>query len=339
MSEVFVYVTGQFVKAERIKEICDRVIKFFPRSTVFGATTWTDILLEPERNLPILDSELISLGQLSIEGLLSLSRAPYEDFKGVLKKHTAIGMIGCLKIEVGFQERNSKQSKRAYDVLSLEAVRGKMFFTYSANGSLVIKDMSYRKNFMRRLIDKAQLPLEIEEQGEHFYLSRTSPGQLSFLRYSGSNYGSPSGFTCEVPAQMYDISVDILRACVDDFGAPKHFKYSWNVSSSNAQKNNVGEGKQIYDMVLNSNFPAEKYFIRAAIKVNSLLGLDTLKLLCGETDECSTPIASFSLNNDNFANLIARTTAKGHLLQLESRFPIEIQEIEKQLGVEFKKQT
>ena len=277
----------------------------------------------------------IRLRKIGTDGYLPLDDNSMNIFKGILRKSAnTIGDIGLLLTGCGFEEKNSKQNKRAYDNVRIKIERGKKFFCYSSNGSKVSVNHDYKKDFMHRIIEIVKLPMRIEEGNGYFKLLHSKSGEIR-ITTGGFGGKNPSGFNCEMPDLSTDELVDRMRIFLENFATAKRFDYSW--STGTGGRSNEEGSKQIFAMTLKANFPAEYYFLDIEFTPEDISGIEVLQSLCGPKDEIYTSFLYFDLPENNRAEMDIETTAKGHRLMLTLTDNSYLAEIQEKLGLEFKK--
>jgi hypothetical protein len=117
--------------------------------------------LNPHKLVELPAIQGITFEKISTRGYLNKKNEPWDAFHLILEKAAdTIGRLGLLMVSCGFEEITSKQNKRSFDTAGIRIEKGKIFFTYRANGSSVRKNPSYRKEFLKKMINTLSLPMK-----------------------------------------------------------------------------------------------------------------------------------------------------------------------------------
>ncbi|MHB0939887.1 MAG: hypothetical protein ACYC6A_26120 [Armatimonadota bacterium] len=324
-----------FYRHAEIEQICERARQAYSKYRVFQSQTCQHAYLHPGEGLPELGAvKGIRFGSINAMGLLSLKKEPFSDFRQILTQGASIARMGRLILHVGFEEKNSKQTKRGYDVISILIERGKQSWGYSANGSLVSNDPHYCAGFFRRLVEIIQLPLSIREDEQGVHITHTIPG----CEYRGGQQPIyPSGFFCDLPDDSVDQLVSRMEIALQEFASTKRFVYQWDVLPDLTGRlfQPIPESLELYHMVAAAGFPAERHEVHVDFFMDTIEGVDALQPLCGAKDVIFSHICSFNIDKDRWANLEVETTMQGHRIRLETRLPVDTREIKATLGAAF----
>jgi len=339
MGVEFDYKVDGLFSIEKILEIRQKVRELFEGFSDFSPEESQRGYFEPKGKLPVFDElEGLSLVMIHIDGYLPSKDETLDTFIEILKQgESIIGDEFHLAVCCGFEEKNSKQTKRAYDTIRVWIRLGKLYFDYGANGSKVNADASYAKDFIKRLIHIMNLPIRIEERDGQYFLAHTSEGELSISR-SLWGRGNPTGFSCEVMGTSIEEIVGCVKQFFAECATKKRFDFYWSFGGVHLGTETVSAHercKRIYDMAIKANFPADHYFIDIEFTLQDLEGIEVLKSFCGPKDDVYTRLCSFDLPEDNYGEIKIVTTSKGHQLRLTLRTPDNLKLVEKKLGLKF----
>ncbi|NOZ69220.1 MAG: hypothetical protein GXP46_08270 [Deferribacteres bacterium] len=328
------YLSERYFSVEELLRIHETARRTLSGFDDFSTGSIGHAYFEPER-LPLLhDLKGIRLIDISTEGYLTLKKEPWDDFRDILERGAnTIGKIGLLLLRCGFEEKNSKQTKRGYDTVDVKVEKGKRYFGYSANGSRVTNDVQYRKTFMTQFISAINLPLSIEEKDNYFTLRHNLSGELRISR-GGLRGENPSAFFCEMPGASNDELIERMKICMEKFASKKRFEYTWTARCSGIGSSELS--RQIYDMVIESNFPAIRYFLDIEYSLDDIYGLEVLKGMCGPDDEVFAGFFSFTLPEDNHAEARIHATFQGYQLMLTMTDSAYLKLVEEKLGLKFR---
>lgn len=280
------------------------------------------------------------IGSVVVEGQLQGKR-PYEEFREVFRRGMGtVGAFGTLGVRVGFEERDSRQSKRTADTAGVWVIRGVPHFSYTPNGSRVAKDPGHRRDFMRRLAEASLVPLAFRDEGASFRLEHATGGELWT---SGGGLGgvNPSQLRIAMPERCAIELVDILAQFLDSFGSGKRFDYAWRAQPTfdGRPQHEMEEGPRILAQVVQAGFPAASYSIHVVFRLAEIEGIEILRALCGPKDEVLLTFCSFEWPRGNQVNLDVVTSAAGHRIEAECRLPVDAAEIGEPLGLQLSQVT
>lgn len=260
------------------------------------------------------------LGTVSIDDAIPV-------FLRVLHEGGSIGSIGRVGCEIGFEEKQSSQSRRAYDTVLIEIRRGTHFVSYSANGSKVGKEVPYRLSFIREMIGVLGLPLVIDAGPGGFVLAHSASGELWISQSDGPNNENPAGFRCSVDANAtWDDLLEKAGQFVKQ-ASKRVIVQSWicgHVGGDSSLSNN----DRIYHMAADARLPAKAIYLSADYLINSVYGLGGLRLLCGVKDEIATTLCSVP-NCD--VEIEIRTRSEGHKVVLVGS-EADVRKVREKLG-------
>ena len=320
-----------------LDEIRKAASKSFAGFTDFSPVDAQNAFFSHNQRLPKLTEGVgVELLELTAKGSLPTKIEPWPVFEQVCEQGHEITEIGYITILCGFEEKNSKQTKRAYDSVSLKVSQGRKFFNYYSNGSRVLKDREYRKTFMAQVLEKVHLPIDYEEKDGHFRLNHASSGELRLWRASFGGL-DPAGFFCELPEVSLGDAVRLVQVFLDEFATKKRFLHEWSAGREHGGKatKEPDLAKRIYSLVVAADLPAETYEVDVEFNLQEPSGVESLRRFCGPDDEIFTRLCSFDLPDDNYAEIIVVTTTRGHLPELTLRLPEGLVGVEDKLGLKF----
>ncbi|MCF6209892.1 MAG: hypothetical protein L3K24_04260 [Gammaproteobacteria bacterium] len=333
----FDYITTDYLDVSTIKRVPDQLRAVLPLVESSAG--------EEEQNIYIdgLDKEqlasfpnLVGLSDFTLEGYLTMDPVPWFDLSDVIRKiDKQIIKFGVCMIDIGYEERNSSQSKDAYDVVGLRLDRGKVYFLYSANGSLVCADNSYKREVVGGLIHHLGLDVSIED-GEGYFKLASQGRELKITR-SGLFGKNPHGFVFELEEQGAGKLVEKLRSALDYLSSGKVITCSWRCfprsMESTPYQDNLFE---FFDLVRRQPLPAESYDLSVSIMASSIDDCEGLRTLCKDDDVIFTPLVGFNTSDKYYGEIRVRTTKEGHRLWLTLKNLEDIEMISEATGLEFK---
>ena len=277
---------------------------------------------------------------LSVEGWLSLAQPPFAAFERILNdSRNDLARFASVSVNVGYEEKESKQTKRNYDSMGITLQKDRLLFSHSPHGSRVVRDYAYRRTFLARLIEIAALPLIIEDKGPQYRLAHAQAGYLWISGYSPPDL-SPSIFKCELPGDSVTTALARLQRALVDLASSKRFEHSWSAYLLEEHELSAGAhscAEQMYGILVSKGFPAESYTVGLHLTITHVEVVEHLRALCGPKDEILVPLCGFQLphEDEHYFNLELKTTHRGHRLLVEASVPININELGTRLGVEF----
>jgi hypothetical protein len=335
MAESTFYRSADRLTAEQVTTFGERLGLVLPgfRQAKPGArrSAWFEDLAA----LPELDKiPGFELGFTRIKGLLSLDVPPFPAFLDILARgKQPIGAQQCLAVSVGFEESASQQTEDAYDTISASVRKSRVLFDYVANGSRVMRDVEYAREFLQRVITTLDLPISMRTEGDHYFLAHTSGGQLNVSETRGIKGESPAQFRCEMQGVEPEDLVNRMKIFLERFATGKRFDSSWTAwPATNFIMKRLPEMADLYRAVREIGFPAQRYFLDASFFLDDFRGIDALRSLCGP-GSIRTPLGGAELNAGNWLNFEIVTSADGHRIEIEARLPIEAAELADQLGM------
>ncbi len=276
---------------------------------------------------------------LSVQGWLSLAQTPFSAFERILNdSRNDLARFASVFVDIGYEEKESKQTKRDYDRMGIALQKDELLFSYLPHGSRVVKDYAYRRTFLARLIEIAALPLIIEDKGPQYRLVHAQGGYLWISGYSPPDL-SPSIFKCELPGDSITTALARLQRALAALASSKRFEHSWSAYLLEEHELSTGAhscAEQMYGILMNKGFPAESYTVGLHLTITHVEAVEHLRALCGPKDEILVPLCGFQLphEDEHYFNLELKTTHRGHRLLVEASVPIDVNELSTRLGVE-----
>lgn len=229
-------------------------------------------------------------------------------------------------ITIGFEEQTSKQSQRAYDTVRWKYTNGRHGFGYSANGSRITDDNTYRKTAFRGLIDLLDLPLIIDDLPSGFILRHAAGGELSIHVAGGFDDENPSSFTCEIPTLTPEGVAELLLSAVHGSSSGKLMSFQWSVRTSppyaGCNPDDTTESPQVFRFLASADLPAHTYDLQLEPRLRTLSDLEVLRPLMGPKDSLLLPVGAFQFAPQAFANVEVRASQHGFTVEVSSRLPL-----------------
>jgi len=262
----------------------------------------------------------ISFGdEMTIRGQLPVKDRCADVFGGILQRGKSIGHIGNLDVECGFEELESKQTRRGYDAMGISILGGRHFFDYGANGpSRVSLDVTYGRAFIERLVAALQLPLRIVDVPEGFALEHSLGRYLWISQSRGPKHENPSGFRCAIAESTRESLLhrmdDFLEVC-----ASRQLVRSWRatplVAGVHLAPEENASSTVVYDTTVAARLPAMNYDLDLEYAIDRIEGVEAIRKLCGKRQQVLSTLCSFRVQRDE-ASLQALTSAGGHQLRI-----------------------
>lgn len=227
------------------------------------------------------------------------------------------------RIRIGFEERQSKQSRSSCDTVGLSFTDGNVSFSYYADGSKVAKDLEYRRTFYSRLIDEMSLPLSLRDvQGGFIFVHRNLEG-LEILR-GGENGKNPSAFHCQISKEETGGYGGKLMRALGEIGSGKIFHFQWLIGTGRGGNpvHLPASGGEVFRFISSMKPSAEDYELQAQATFYSLDELDLIRSSVSRKDSILVQVGAFAFDAERFANVEVRANEQGYQINLESRHPI-----------------
>lgn len=331
MSENIEYRIKGHISLNDLIRIVEKAKSVFSTFNGFSEDDEHNAFLYPERLVALSDLGGFAIRAITTNGYLPLKDDSIDLFKEVFGKgREAIGSIGLLIGLIGFEERNSQQSKRGYDTVNIRLENGKQYFSYNANGSKVLADLEYRRMFMQSLVHKLELPVRIVEDKIGFKLIQSDSKELKVLR-SGFHGENPSGFMVELSGISDAELVNLLKKSIKEFASQKRFEFEWSVLCSGYPDKDTS--LLIYDKVRQAGFPAKSYELQVEYSLKSIQGLEVLRKSCGKKDVIFFRPCGFSLPEDDYCEVVIVISTSGYELKFSFKNPDNLHELEQKLGL------
>ena len=337
MPEEFVYRIDKEFTLEQLQSIRSRARESFEGFVDFNSEESRQTYLGPMTHLPKLE-EFPGVGLLDVvtTGNVSTKEDPWSIFEEVFARGSKIASLGAVEILCGFEEGSSRQTKRGYDSVGLHSLRGRLFFSYDASGSKVSSDPTYRRDFVKEMIQVLRLPLVFEEKDGHFTLKHADNGQVRILRAMVGGL-DPEAFWFELPGESYTSALDTVRAFLDEFATKKRFTNQWIVRrdfGGSAEKQ-PELSKRIYDLLVSLQLPANSYELDLEFRAEELGALDAVREFLGSKGTMFSRLCSFDLLGDNYGEFTIITASAGHQLELVLRHPEGLPIVEDRFAMKF----
>jgi hypothetical protein len=332
MAETCSYRSETLLSVPELAEFDRRLSREVNGYLGFEPGSCQNVYLEDLESLPELPALTgAKLGRTVIFG--RLRGEPWDAFREVLWRAPQLLPSENSEVQVGFEERESRQGARAYDTVSSTFRAGQPFFCYGANGSRVAKEPSYARSFLAEVIEALELPLELTTEGEEYFLRHSRGGTLHLPR-KGSRNQNPKAFHCALDGATGDELADLMQAFLTRFASDKRLNQSWQIwTASNLIFKPMPGAEELYRAVREADFPADQYELHLTVFIEGLEGLDLWQgLVSGET-QIFTEVGSVELSKTNWLKTGVVTTSEGHRLDVETRLEMDPAEIEEVLGV------
>ncbi len=339
MGEGFTYRLTKEVTLDDLRRIRQTVGDSFNGFVDFNPEETQRAYLGPLSSLPKLeDLRGITFLDVTTTGHLSTKKDPWPTFNETIDRGSQLASVGVLHMMCGFEERSSKQTRRGYDSVAVQNCRGRLFFSYSANGSKVSTDQVYKQSFMDEMIRTVGLPLILQEKSGSFILTHSRGGELNIMRaYPGGL--APESFWCELPGESPRAGLEKLKIFLDRFATEKRFTYEWMVRRDYGEvgwaQKEPELSRKIYALLLVSELPADSYDLDMEFSLREIDGLEVVRGFLGPKDKVFSRLCSFDLSKRNYGEFAVITSSKGHQLELTLRLPDGLPLVEETIGLKF----
>jgi len=337
MGVTFDYYIHGYVPLTEVLRIYELAGKIFSSRSYFSPGSHVNGYFHPDK-IPDLNSfSGLNIQGISTHGSIKKKNEPLEKLKSILTlgEHD-IGEIGLLSVDWQFKEQESTEIKGCNDSFRIEIRQGKRYFGYYSNGSKVNRNKEYGRQFMRKLINAVDLPLDIVEEDGNYLLRHTLRHELS-IRRAGFGDRNPSAFLCEMKDSTVEQLFLMLKSSFASVGTDKQNKFSWGASTGALTDHALS--RKIYTYVYEFGFYADAYSLDLEFSLEHINDIEHIRSICGPKDKIYTEICSFDLSKDNFANFHVITSQLGHRVYFELRLPEDIKQIEDKLDVKIQQQS
>jgi len=296
--------------------------------------------LQPKKALPSLAGlSGVQIISVRVQGHIPPEMDTKEAFREVFNKgKESIGSVGGLSCSVGFEEISSRQSRRAYDTLSVTIAEGRRrFITYCANGSKVMKDPAYTWHFVQDFVQRLVLPVRFKVVGSHFYLEHDDPEMTLQRLRAGLDGADPCGFRCEVDWEdevLLEKMFDILPVIATD----RRFDIHWaanTIHESPSPEESDRANRAFWEQVIRCEFPADGYFVHIDLRVRALADLEALGRLCGPDDVSYVTLCTFAIEEE-IGEVRTEIKTQGYRLLFECSAPVDVARLSAILGIAFR---
>jgi hypothetical protein len=315
------YVTPGALPFEEIRRIYTTAREVFPGFIEIDSADIHQLSLTRMRLPAIEELKRIDLLDITVGGQLDTQSVSRDLIANMLNTGAKrLGQIGSFHFDCLFQEMMSKQTRRCPDSVGIWYKKGVQYFSYSARGSNVFKDVRYRKEFLTHVARVLNLPLTVQGHGGHFVLKASANCDLWISDSFGDEERDPTGFLCEIPPAGSEELEALLDLFLQEF-AKKRFEYIWGASDVPCEAGKeVSRCYDIYQLVVESRLPAKRYSLDADFQIKTIEQMESLHGFCGPKDEMFITLCSFSLANENDVVLSVIVSEAGHALHLALRY-------------------
>jgi hypothetical protein len=336
MPEMYELETVNYLNVNEIKSVLARVNQSYADTCLLGKGDSHSLFFKHlSKNEILAFPKIRGIKDVTLLGRLSTDPFPWVKLEQVFKSvDEQVSRFGACCISIDYEEKNSKQSSCGYDSVGIHLDQGKYFLSYRGNGSKVCTDREYGKTILKELINRLCLAITLEE-GEGYYKLISSQGELKILR--GGLFGkNPSAFQYELNEDNPEEIVAMLQSAYKLLSNGKVFDCSWRCFSRFAEDNPYVEDLfRFFDLLRQQDLPADSYDLDLELQVENLTDLDGLQRLCREQDIMFTRLISFDIDDDDYGELIVKTTGEGHRLQLEIKNPGNAEKVVQTLNIAF----
>jgi hypothetical protein len=227
------------------------------------------------------------------------------------------------RIRIGFEERQSKQSRSSCDTAGLSFTNGNVSFSYYADGSKVARDLEYRRAFYSRLIDIMMLPLSTRDVQGGFIFEHRNPEGLEILR-GGEDGKNPSAFHCQISKEEISGYGGKLMRALGEIGSGKIFQFQWMMGTGRGGNPShlPASGNEVFRFISSMKPSAENYELQAQATFSTLDELDLIRSSVSRKDSILVQVGAFAFDAERFVNVEVRANEEGYQINLESRHPI-----------------
>lgn len=336
MSERIEYSATGLDLAAMLKAV-RRLETYFQASWVAGEGAEHTAYLEFKGSLPDFDAgDWPELVNLTVRGHLPEKNDPMPVFRDLLEGLSAAADSDVRAIvSMGFEEKSSKQNKRAYDMFNAELCSDYGRLCYAANGSRISDDPGYASEAFGHMAQELDVPMIVEKTDIGFTLKHLDPGGEIRLT-GGFADNNPEGFWCNTGA-----SVDRLLSAVeksrDVISSGKIIAVDWFLGPRLELGPAPGAAAcaKVIDLLARLAPQAKSYSFTVRYRLSELGKLEALRKLCGKDDEIFTSVIDFEQADGGLGNLRVQTTADGYNLLLSLAEPVDIEDIENNTTVRF----
>jgi hypothetical protein len=270
----------------------------------------------------------IEVTRLKLAGMLAVDRIRSDDLRGALDTLTdAVARDGTLIGRIGYEARDSRQSRHACDSVSVSERRGERSFQSSRNGSRSTREPALAVTQIDEAAAVLGVPIRVRQAEGHFYLAHRDGGSLWLSGTRGPNGASPDTFRVEWN-RPWDQLVATLDAWVTRFGSGRLFEQSWSAISFPSAK-----PEEVLRAVVEARLPARRYEIELSGVLSDVEhGLEVLRSLSGRSSRIEVELGSAEYADDTSVQVLVQVSARGHRLRVESRYPLDPVILSERLG-------
>lgn len=333
MAEPFSYRATEPLSTEAVVALAARLPAAFPGFEATPPEKVVAISLSGPKVPDLAGITGFDLTEISLSGETpSPGPEVFPTFVEILRRGApAVGQSGLLEVSIAFEQRDSRQSARYPDTVAVSIRQGVTWWGYSSNASRFGQDVAYARALLERAIPELGLPLELRVEGANYFLDHAWGGQIWLSNTRGLAKQSPGSFRFEWQEASPEELVEAMRGFLAIASAGKWFASAWRVATAPG-----GGGSQAAKELLalaGGLAPAKKHSLEGALRLRELAALEAVRRLCRPKDEVVTPLGSLDLPEEDWLNVVLVTTAKGHLVELQSRSELAVGEWGGRLGL------
>jgi hypothetical protein len=256
-------------------------------------------------------------------------RFPRKSFLNAMALLDAGGYLRAL-LSCDFPERNSKPSRSRSDSLCACYEAGVWELLYNSNGSRVLTERTYAREFFPRLISACGLPIDVEDKDGNFYLLPHGPTKIRIT--SGGIFGdNPTGFAYPVAARGQEL-VQLLErglAAVST-GACYGFHISLDVDPS------LRDLDLLREAVATIIQPGTKSKARLTLEGVRPEYFENLRIALGPKESGGGYVGTIILPNGEQAACSVHFDSRGYSISLEAWDAETVPEITRMTAVRFR---
>jgi hypothetical protein len=334
MGQTIDYFQADTLGLNEIIELEQLARRRLPEFRGFEPGTELDLFCKREQ-LPQLEHfSGLAIGRVTIAGTLVRSSDPQAQLAQLLAKGEAIRALGSFTVYLEFTANPPAGPVRQR--LYLQGRNDQVSFGCELSGRTVTADPEACAGQIQTLIDQTRLPLIIHWRDPHYFL-RASANDVVWISRGGSTRENPSAFRYRLDAASLSEAQCYLQRIIAAQQGKTRYRLDWSVSSfADASSFLTAQPQQsaaLYTAVVNAALSAQSHELQLMVQLNDLTGLAALQALCDSKDRIFTPLGSYRPDNYNHVNFDIVTTRDGHRIQVESRAPVAIGELNRLLGL------
>jgi hypothetical protein len=334
MGQTINYYQADALELNEIIELEQYARRRLPGFGGFEPGTELDLFCKRQQ-LPQLDHfSGLDIGRITIAGTLARSSDPHAQLAVLLAKGETIRALGSFTVYLEFTVNPAAGPVRQR--LYLQGRADQVNFGCDLSGRAVVADPKVCVGQIQALIDQTRLPLTIHWRDQQYFL-QASANDVVWISRGGSHRENPSGFRYRLDAASLSEALGYLQRVIAAQADKTRYRLDWSVGSV-AESGSVLMAKPqhsaaLYTAVVNAGLAAQNHELQLLVQLNDLAGLAALQALCDSRDRIFTPLGSYRPDNYNCINFDIVTTQDGHRIQVESKVPVAIDELNRLLGL------